>query len=640
MNTRYTYLNQPMQIGKLRIKNRIFTAPTGVHALTNGETWFTGPIIDHFANRAKGGAGLVTCTGVQINPATVSDRSHLHINPYSTEGKRSIMRLAERIHFYGAKASMELGDQFRYDPFPAVVAGLMKFGLTSVEMTRAQMEQRAKMYADAAGICKDCGFDMVMLHIGHHGDVSKFLSPLANTRTDEFGGCVENRIRYPLMILRAIREKVGPDFPIDLRFSVSEVAEGGITVEDSLVFIQHLDGLVDLLNCSCGMNDKRYFTTTHPSGFLPDTPNAKYAAALKAAGVKIPCVAIGGIQDLDRAEEILSSGQADAVMMARGIIADPYTPKKALYGQAGDVVPCIKCFKCHDSSNYYDHFCCSVNPVMGMEAQLPLIAGTPAEPKRVVVAGGGPAGMAAAIWAAERGHTVTLYEKSGVLGGQLNFADYAWFKRDLKRFKEYLIRKLHASSAEVIMNQAVTTELLGAVQPELVILAVGAEPLILPIPGVENAIPAVNVFGHEDGLGNRVVVVGGGQVGVETAIHLSDCGKDVTILEMRDQIAPDAWYTYKLALNVELNERDSIHVITEGKCRTISENSVSYLDKAGQEQILAADSVVLAVGMKPRQAEVKILESAAYPVAVIGDCEKAGTVQQAMKTAFGVAFNI
>lgn len=637
---KFKNLNTPIQIGKLRIKNRMFTAPTGVHALTNGETWFTEPIITHFANRAKGGAGLVTCTGVQINPATVSDCSHLHINPYSTEGKRSMMRLAERIHFYGAKASMELGDQFRYDPFPAVVAGLKKFGLTSVEMTREQMTSRAEMYANAAKLCKDCGFDMIMLHIGHHGDVGKFLSPLANTRTDEFGGCVENRIRYPLMILRAIREKVGRDFPIDLRFSVSEVAEGGITIEDSLVFIKHLDGLVDMLNCSCGMNDKRYFTTTHPSGFLPDTPNAKYAAALKAAGVKIPCVAIGGIQNLQQAEEILASGQADAVMMARGIIADPDTPKKALYGQEHDVVPCIKCYKCHDSSNYYDHFCCSVNPVMGMEEQLSVIDNTTGVPRRVLVAGGGPAGMACAIWAAERGHHVTLCEKTGVLGGQLNFADYAWFKRDLRRFKEYLIRKLHNSEVTVRMNCPVTPELLGELQPELVVAAVGAEPLILPIRGIENAVPAVAVFGSEGKLGQKVVIVGGGQVGVETAIHLSDCGKDVTILEMREQVAPDAWYTYKLALDVELQERENIHVVTEGTCAEIAEDGVLYSDKSGNLLRLPADSVVLAVGMRSRQTEVKALEESGCPVVVIGDCEKAATVQQAMHSAFGVACNI
>lgn len=639
MSTKYEHLNKPIRIGSLYIKNRMFTAPTGIHALTNGETWFTDAIIEHFANRAKGGAGLVTCTGVQINPNTVSDRNHLHINPYSVEGKRSIMRLAERIHYYGAKASMELGDQFVYKPFPAVVAGLSKFGQTSVEMTREQMEKRAEMYGEAAALVKACGFDMVMLHIGHHGDVGKFLSPIANTRTDEFGGNLENRIRYPMMILKSIREKVGPKFPIDLRFSVSEVAENGITVEDSVYFVKQLDGLVDMLNCSCGMNDKRYFTTTHPSGFLPDTPNAQYAAALKAAGITIPCVAIGAIQDLDQAEEILASGKADAVMMARGIIADPFTPKKALKGQPEEVVPCIKCYKCHDSSNYYNHFCCSVNPTMGMEDMLPEIASTPTQSHKVMVIGGGPAGMFAAFQAAQRGHTVTLYEKEDHLGGQLNFADYAWFKRDLKRYKEYLIRKVYDSGITVNLSTEVTPGLISAEAPDSVITAVGAKPLMLQLPGIDCTIPAISVFGSESSLGERIVIIGGGQVGVETAIHLSDCRKDVTILEMRDEVAPDAWYTYRLALNIEL-ERNNIHIVTGGTCSSISGGGVSYIDRNGTEHTLPADNVILAAGMLPDSDTVLQLETSGVPMTLIGDCEKVGTVEQATRTAFAAAMNL
>lgn len=248
--------------------------------------------------------------------------------------------------------------------------------------------------------------------------------------------------------------------------------------------------------------------------------------------------------------------------------------------------------------------------------------------------------MQAAIYLADRGHSVTLLESKDHLGGQLNFADYAQFKRDLGRFKNYLITQVKKRPIDLRLSTPATPELLQSLAPDHVILALGADPLVLPIPGVEHTVTAPEVFGNEDKLGQKVVIIGGGQVGAETGIHLAQLGKDVTILEMQSKIAPDAWFTYKWAMDIELTERENLHCITQGRCTGITENSVTYQDAAGQQQRLDADSVVLCVGFRAKTQAAEGLILPGVPFTCIGDCKKVGTVQQAVRSAFDIAMTL
>ena len=398
-NTRYPRLLEPIKIGNKIFKNRFFTAPISLHSLQAGEPFPTEAAITHFANKAKGGAACVTCGGVSIFPYA-HDELHSSWDVYQKSNINYLAQLANRIRFYGARTSMELG-------VAGVVGG--KFGVSdgvilmdgtpAKEMSVSEMERIADGYAHAADALKKASFDMVLLHFGHGLLVGQFLSPLTNKRKDSYGGSPENRARFPMMIIDRIREKVGRDLLIEVRISGTEYEPGGITIEESIDFIKMIQDRIDLIHVSAGMHSPKYMTTVHPCDFLPPTPNVFLAAEVKKAGVVIPVVTIGGIQELEGAEQILAEGKADIVSIARGFIAEPDLAEKAYRNEGEDVTPCIKCMRCHDSVVFEYSYSCSVNPRIGLEHQLPLLVRPAERRKKVLVVGGGPAGMEAALTA-------------------------------------------------------------------------------------------------------------------------------------------------------------------------------------------------------------------------------------------------
>ena len=635
MNHPYPRLLAPIRIGGVLFRNRIFAAPTGLQACQEGLNVPSESAIAHFVGRAKAGAACVTCGGASILPLT-SNSSNWDI--YDLRSVNALGRLARHIHFYGAKASMELGISGVVNEGLVVSQGAPTiWGAPGKEMTIDDIHRITQAYAKGAQVMMQAGFDMVLLHFGHGLQVGQFLSPLTNHRTDEYGGSLENRARFAVEIIDAIRAAVGRRLLIEVRISGTEYEPGGIEIEEAVEFARMIQDKIDLIQISAGMHNPKWMTTTHPCGFLPSIPNVWLAERVKQAGLTIPVATIGGIQDLDEAEGILADGKADVLTVARGLIADEELVRKAYENRPDDVVPCVKCMRCHDSVVYERQYTCTVNPLVGLEAHIQTLTDPTPCPRKVAVVGGGPAGMEAALVAARRGHDVTLYEQSSALGGALKFADYVPFKYPLKSFKNYLVHQVKKSSAKVLLNTAATAALLEAEGYDTILVAVGAALIIPPIPGLDRAVSATALYGKEDMVSGKVVVIGGGQVGCETALHLARLGKDVTIAEMCDRLAPDASPTHRAELMQEMGKISNLKIVVNLRCTQVTDNAVEGRAADGSNRSLPADTVVLAAGMRARTDVVDTLLPAAPYVFPIGDCVRAATVEQAMQTAFTAA---
>jgi 2,4-dienoyl-CoA reductase-like NADH-dependent reductase (Old Yellow Enzyme family)/thioredoxin reductase len=635
--TIYPHVLSPIRIRGHFIKNRIVTGPSTIHSASNGELYPTEAAMRFFENRAKAGAGIVTVAGVGTGPA-VDDGMHASWDLYQSNHTNALAELADRIHFHGAKASMELMGIFHDGYTVSDGAPQMNFD-PGREIPVKEMERFKEWYANDAAILKELGYDAILLHFGHSIPVAQFLSPYTNKRRDQYGGSTENRCRYLIEILEAVRAKAGPNMIIEVRMSGSEFKEGGIDLEEGIRIGRLLQDHADILQVSAGMHNPDLMTVTHPCGFLPPTPNVFLAEAFKKSGhFHVPISTIGAIGNLKEADEIIASGKADFVTIARALIADIEMISKCKEGRIDDVVPCIKCMHCHDSAVFGHHMRCAVNPVVGLEHHMEYMVTLPKAKKNVAVVGGGPAGMKAALTAAERGHSVTLFEKSGSLGGKLKFADHVSFKYPLKAYKDFLVRQIGKSTVDVRLNcEASSTDLTDF---DAVVAAVGAEPVIPGIPGVENAIPATSAYGRENELGSRVVVIGGGQVGCETALHLARLGKQVTILEMQSELAPDASTTHRDELMVEFGkDSDRIGIVLEGCCTGIGANSVTYETK-GEQVTVDADSVILSVGMRALGALADSFMGLTDDFAQAGDCIRARTVDEATREGFYAAINL
>ncbi len=636
MENRYPHVFSPVRVAGHLLKNRLISAPSTIHTASSGQPYPTDKGIRFFVDRAKAGVGLVTCAGVSLGGA-FDDGTHCSWNLNKGNDTNTLCNLVEEIHMYGAKCTMELIGVFPNGYTVVDNCSIMGSPPCGREIPVEEMMKFKDEYVKAALALKKAGFDGVMLHFGHSIPMAQFLSPLTNTRTDAFGGSTEARCRYPKMIIDEIRAAVGRDFIIDVRISGDEFEKGGIDLEEGIRIASILAENADIIQASAGMHNPDWMTWTHPCGFLGPIPNAYIAEAFKKSGqIGAKITTIGGFGSLDDAEQILAAGKADFVAAARSFIADPDWIKKGAAGQQALVRPCVKCMRCHDSDNYEQHMQCTVNPRVGMEdaiARMP----APTKSKTVAVVGGGPAGMQAAVTAARRGHRVTLFEKTGALGGKLAFADHVSFKYPLAAYKNWAVQQVLDAAVTVRLNTEVTPEMVKGF--DVVIAAVGAEPLIPPIPGVEAAIPAIDAYGHEDTLGNSVVLIGGGQIGLETALHLCQRGKAVTILEMQDALAPDASKTHRDELMVEIGKADNLTVITGGRCTAVELGQVTYV-KDGTEQTVSCDAIVLSAGMKPLIALADSLMGLTPEFDSVGDCVHARTVEWANKEGFYAAMRL
>jgi thioredoxin reductase len=492
-----------------------------------------------------------------------------------------------------------------------------------------------------------CGYDMCSIHASYGATIlSKFLSPKYNKRTDEFGGPMENRAKFPIMVAKAVKDAFGQDFLVEMQISGEE--DDGLTIEDVVKFAKLAEGYIDILQLRAGDGD-----LAHPTGFnsQPHDPlTLQYAAAIKASGAKIVTAPIGGFQDLDDIEEYIASGKTDMIGVGRAFICDSHYGEKILEGRGEDVVPCIRCNRCHGLGMQGPwKSVCSVNPEVGIQHKLSALVQAPKDQKKVAVIGGGCAGMRAALYLADRGHQVTLYEKSGKLGGQLLHADYSSFKWPLKEYKDYLIAQLEKSPVDVKLNTAATPEGIAAEEFDAVIAALGAAPKFPPIPGLldETGAPIpgvynpIEVYGKEQELGKNVVVIGGGEIGMETAMYLAENGHDVTILSRQKKFAAEADRVHYYSMFADAwGKLPNLTPIKRATTTAVSPDAVTYVDKKGESHDLPWDSVVACGGMQPLQDEALTFADVVDTFIIIGDNEATGNVQSATRSAYAAAARI
>lgn len=646
-NAFYPHLFEPFTVKKTTFRNRIFSAPN-LMCYLDANGFPTDTLIEYYANKARGGAAVVTVGDTPVDHEhAASMKRPLNLCyaslPYFTE-------LAMAIHEHGALASLELNHgglmglpeaNGGNEPFGPVDFIRESDGVHVHAMTEADMDTVADHYADAAALLKMAGFDMCLVHGGHGWLLDQFLSPYFNTRTDGYGGSLENRAKFPLMVLDRIRARVGEDFLIEYRMSGCEEIEGGLEIEEATAFAHMLEGKVDLLHVSAGLDTRPdQAVKTHPTMFMPHGANVKYAAAIKASGVSMPVITVGAISDPEMAEEIISSGKADCVAMVRALIADPAFPRKAAAGRADEIIPCLRCLDCLTGMQTGQHFQCAVNCGTGREARYQKIA--PAgSVKKVLVVGGGPGGMQAAITARERGHQVTLAESTGSLGGLLKFTDHDALKMDLMRLKDYLIRMTERSGAEILLNTTVDEDFVAAGGYDAVIVATGSSPAKPPVPGLDApwVRHATEIYDHLDTVGHRVAVLGGGLVGCETGLFLAERGHEVDIIEMQPELAPEANWMHKVAM-MQTFAAASATPHTGHRVQRIVENGVYAVNGDGEEVFFPADTIVYAMGMRPNADLPERLVNTAEYVRAVGDCVRARKARHAMMEGFWAAIDL
>ncbi|BDF26704.1 NADH oxidase [[Clostridium] symbiosum] len=639
----YAHLFQPLRLGRTVLKNRIEAAPVSVANLTP-QAHFTPDNIAIFERKAKGGAAIVNMGEARIDLKTgISHLLCLALD--DPEVMPSLILATDAIRRHNAIPAIEIlhpggraNPEYYDGPIWAPSDAPGHLGKDYTALDEKTIDYIVNCFANAAEMAWLGGVEMVMIHGGHGWLLHEFLSPLNNHRTDKFGGSLENRARISLMVVDAIRRRC-PELLIEFRLSGSELVEGGLTIDDQVEFAKLLDGKVDLIHVTAGTFHYPE-TNQHmvPSMFHPFGVNVEFAAAIKKA-VKTPVAVVGGLDEPELMEQVLAEGKADIIAVGRSIIADAQMPDKLRGGRADDVTPCIRCNHCISESfvpyvKYSSRLTrCSVNPVAGREYTEKDVC--PALiPKKVLVIGGGPAGMEAAITLADRGHRVILAEKSGRLGGAIRFAGHVSFKSKLDQLMQVLIRRVERRKITVMLNTGMTPELARSLRPDAIVCAIGADPIVPPVPGVdlEIAVSAVGMHEHMEEIGQNVVILGGGLVGCEESILLGELGKKVTVLEMKPELCRDAPFLHHEAVLLEM-ERLGITARTGMRCTGILPDGVTA-DQDGKEIKLPADTVIIAAGLAPKLDEAESFRSCAPEFWKIGDCRQARNVRLAIHEGY------
>lgn len=648
MIRKYPHLCQPITLGRTTFRNRMFSAPMGGTDITNDGC--IGPKSTAFYElRAKGGAGAVTVSECMVHPKT--DGSHAyHLDTAILNSLAAATYTADAIRRHGAMPSLELShsgmfagtymtdktrqkEMHQWGPSDTVRAD----GVQVKALTKELISEIVSAYGEVAGLAKRAGFEMLMIHGGHGWLINQFLSPYFNKRTDEYGGSLENRCRLAIEILQSVREAVGEGFPIEFRMSGSELFDEGYDLAEGCRIAQQLEPYVDLLHVSAGTY-QRGFGDTHPSMFREHGCNVYLAAEMKKH-VSVPVATIGGLNDPAQMEEIIASGKADIVYMARALLADPYLPRKVTENRDDEIVRCLRCFTCMAERAVTSTRRCTVNPLIGREIEGDEIYPAPKKNK-VLVAGGGPGGLYAAYTAARRGHDVTLCEKEPQTGGILKSEQALPFKHEMYELAGTYRLLAEQAGVKIQTGTEVTPEFADAFGADALIIAVGSKPLVPPIPGLdgENVILVNDYYLKQEKVEDTVVVFGGGLAGCECAIHLGQQGKQVHLVEMRDALAPDANVRHRPLLLKEIEKYVTVHTGNRGL--EVTQEGVLCEDPEGNQVLIPGKTVICALGQRSRSDVAEGLLNAAPFVRVIGDAAKVSTITNAVYQGYHAALDI
>lgn len=635
MNKYYPTLLSPLKVGKQFYKNRM-GFPRAVPSIVSGA--LSGDVLEslglYLGNIARNGASVVCVNSPTWGDSPLSrplppgmrapfpDKSYDLREPNTQLG---MCRVVEAIHNYGSLACMSL---MQIEPN----------GWTVNDLTEEVMDGIADSFAEKCFTYKGLGFDQVCFYMSYNASLlSQSMSPVHNTRTDEYGGSPAKRANFARKVFQRVRQKCGSDLIIEIQVSGEEDNVGGYTVDDFVEYVKAVDDLVDVVQIRAKNGD-----LAHPLGInsVKEAPiTLAYAEKLKKSGANVVVAPVGGYQDPDLNEKFLAEGKCDFIYMARAFICDFEYVKKIEEGRREDIVPCIRCNSCHTRPNHPDAGC-YVNPEMVLGLDHNFVVKPADRVKKVAVIGGGPAGVEAALVAAKRGHSVTLYERTDKLGGQLSHADWSPFKWPLREFKDYMSYQLGKSAVDVRMGVEATPELLRGEDYDAIILATGAEHVMPNIPGVDGAHvwKPLDVYGREAELGKNVVVIGGAETGMETALYLAWMGHEVTDLTRQRMLAHDAQPVhFRENFEHDWKSRENFHYFTEVSTTEIGDGYVKFVDKDGNEHTLECDNVVACGGLVSRNELALEFAAVTDTFRVIGDARSPKNVRTAMKNAYTVA---
>ena len=629
-------LFSPIKIGGTEFKNRIIMPGLGLR-------YNMARYRDLYVERAQGGAGLISCY------LRTLDREGVGKDAPAIENDNRIPALREMtdaIHQAGGKASAQIAARLNWVKpdgsteivGPSSVNLALRAGTPDPRpLTLDDIQYIIEGQGDAARRAKEAGFDGVELHaLGGTDLCSQFMSPVTNKRTDAYGGDLEGRLSLTLETVQNIREKTGPDFPIFVRISGTDFIPGGYGLEEvkQVAVVLETNG-VDALNVSTGWY--RAASTPFIQMGVPEGAWLHLAENVKQA-VNIPVIGGTNIRDPLFADRVLAGGQVDMLYMARSLLADAGWPNKAEKGDMDNIRLCIACCHCMDSNGEEYGLECAINARVGREAHYALKAAT--QVKKVLVIGGGPAGMEAARVASERGHKVTLWEKGEQLGGELLVASLGPRKSNISSFTRYLVGQMERLGVEVKLNHTATVDAVLAAQAGVVIVATGADPVALQIPGVDSphVIRAVDVLSGQQKTGKKVVVVGGEMVGCEVAESLAEQGNDVTLLARRGRIGDDIGRTNRWVVNLKLKEL-GVHTEIGVNVVEVKADGVNGIQQ-DSSRFFPADSVVLAVGFRSDNKLLSQLEGKVGELHAIGDCVEPRRIAQAVENGYRVAKDI